>query len=179
MIKCSKLDLEGALLFENLTFKDNRGSFSEVFKDLEYSEHLQEIKFIQDNESVSKYGVLRGLHYQKSNYEQSKLVRVSYGEVQDVIVDIRNESSTFGKHISVILSKENGKQLFVPKGFAHGFLVLSDFAIVNYKVDNVYSPKHELGLLYSDKNLNIKWGLETDSIVVSQRDLDLPTLNKI
>ena len=101
MIKCSKLDLEGALLFENQTFKDSRGSFSEVFKDLEYSKHLQGIKFIQDNESVSKCGVLRGLHYQKKNYQQSKLIRVSYGEIQDVIVDIRKESSTFGKYISM------------------------------------------------------------------------------
>ena len=177
MIKCLKLDLEGALLFENLTFKDSRGSFSEVFKDLEYSKHLQGVKFIQDNESVSNYGVLRGLHYQKGDYKQSKLVRASYGEIQDVVVDIRKDSATFGKHISVILSKDNNKQIFVPKGFAHGFLVLSDFAIVNYKVDNIYSLKHESGLLYCDKDLDIKWNIE--DVVVSEKDSLLPTLSEI
>ena len=179
MIKCSNLDLEGVLVFENVTSKDSRGSFSEVFKQSEYAEHLPNTKFIQDNESVSQYGVLRGLHYQKRDYEQSKLIRVSHGEIQDIAVDIRKDSNTFGEYISIILNKDNRKQLFVPRGFAHGFLVLSDFAVVNYKVDNIYSPEHESGILYCDKVLNIKWDIDMDNIIVSEKDLALPGLRKL
>ena len=179
MINCLKLELEGLLLFQNSIFEDDRGSFSEVFKEIEYSKYLPGINFIQDNESISQYGVLRGFHFQKSDYAQSKLVRASYGEIQDVVVDLRKESSTFGRHVSLKLSKENGKQLFVPKGFAHAFLVLSNFAVINYKVDNVYSPKHESGILFSDKDLNVKWDINIDDIILSEKDLLLPEFNKI
>ena len=180
MIKCSKLKLDGVLIFSAPNFEDSRGSFSEVFKLSDYRKHLpSETNFIQDNESVSKYGVIRGLHFQKSNFEQAKLVRVSYGEIQDIAVDIRKDSSTFGQYVSVVLSKENRKQLFIPRGFAHGFLVLSDLAIVNYKVDNMYSPEHELGILYSDKEININWDINPKNIIVSKKDLMLPNLSEI
>ena len=180
MIECSKVKIEGLLLFKPLIHKDERGTFSEVFKVSEYNKYLPEgIEFIQDNQSVSSYGVLRGLHFQKSNFEQSKLIRVSYGEIQDVVVDIRTDSTTFGHHFSTILNQENGNQLFIPKGFAHGFLTLSDIAVVNYKVDNVYSKKNESGILFNDSSLNIGWNINIDKIKVSKKDLLLPTINQI
>ena len=179
MTVCSELELKGVLLFESKIFKDSRGSFSEVYNS-DYSNYIpQEVRFIQDNESVSKYGVLRGLHFQKRPFEQSKLVRVSKGEIQDIVVDIRRDSPTFGKYISVLLSKENGRQVFVPKGFAHGFLALSKEAIVNYKVDNKYSKEHESGIMYSDKDLLINWKIEPEKLIISDKDLLLPFLKDL
>ena len=180
MIKCTYLELDGALLFESKIFKDSRGSFCEVYKEQNYIKFLPEnIQFVQDNESFSTYGVLRGLHFQKKPFQQSKLVRVSYGEIQDVIVDIRMGSNTFGKHLSIILSKENGKQLFVPKGFAHGFLILSENAIINYKVDSYYSKNDDLGILFKDADLGIKWNIDKSNLCISQKDLNLPELKDI
>lgn len=177
MIKCHHLEIDGVLLFESETHKDSRGSFSEVYRSDGYVDFLpNNIQFIQENESISKYGVLRGLHFQSGVYAQSKLVRVSYGEIQDVIVDIRKNSKTFGHHISVKLSKDNGKQLFVPKGFAHGFLSLSESTIVNYKVDNYYSKKHESGILFNDSDLGIKWNLDNLDIIATDKDLMFPKL---
>ena len=179
MVVCSELELKGALLFESELFRDSRGSFSEVYNS-DYLNHLyQNVNFIQDNESVSTYGVLRGLHFQKSPFNQSKLVRVSKGEIQDVIVDIRKDSPTFGKHISILLSKKNGKQVFVPKGFAHGFLTISEEAIVNYKVDNKYSKEHESGIVYNDKDLSINWEVESKNLIISNKDLLLPFLKDL
>tara|TARA_Y100001970_G_C13957344_1_gene711418 strand:- start:190 stop:738 length:549 start_codon:yes stop_codon:yes gene_type:complete len=180
MIKCSNLDLEGCLLFEVENYNDSRGNFSEVYKEQDYSKFLpRNINFVQDNESVSKYGVLRGLHFQKTPLEQSKLIRVSYGKIQDILVDIRKESNTFGKYISVILSKDNCKQIFIPKGFAHGFLTLSDSAIVNYKVDNYYSKDCDSGILFDDPDINIKWAINKSELCISEKDLNLPLLKNI
>jgi len=180
MIKCSELKLNGVLLFEINTFKDVRGSFSEVYTELGFSKFLpSDINFIQDNESVSNYGVLRGLHFQKSPFQQSKLVRVSHGEIQDVILDIRKGSDTFGQYISIILSKENQRQIFIPKGFAHGFLTLSKSAIINYKVDSYYSPDNDSGILFNDSNIGIDWSIDESDIVISEKDLNLPTLKAL
>ena len=180
MIKCSELKLNGILLFENDSFKDIRGSFSEAYKKSVFSKFLpNDIDFIQDNESVSNYGVLRGLHFQKSPFQQSKLVRVSAGEIQDVIVDIRKDSDTFGEFISIILSKENQKQIFIPRGFAHGFLTLSKTAIINYKVDNYYSPDNDTGVLFNDSNIGIDWNINESDIIISEKDLSLPTLKTL
>tara|TARA_Y100000817_G_C16538448_1_gene403297 strand:+ start:24 stop:575 length:552 start_codon:yes stop_codon:yes gene_type:complete len=180
MIKCSHLEIDGLLLFESKKYDDSRGSFSEVYRLDQFSGFLPDkIKFVQDNESFSNKGVLRGLHFQESPFEQSKLVRVSHGKIQDVVVDIRKNSKTFGKHISLKLSKENGRQLFVPKGFAHGFLVLSNQAIVNYKVDNYYSKEHDSGILFNDSDLNINWELDESEIEYSKKDLNLPQLKNL
>ena len=180
MIKFSELKLGGVLLFEVDIFKDSRGSFSEVYKESDFSCFLpDDINFIQDNESESKYGVLRGLHFQKAPFEQSKLVRVSHGEIQDVIVDIRKDSSTFGQYISVVLSKANQKQIFIPKGFAHGFLPLSKSAIVNYKVDSYYSPDFDSGILFNDPKIGIDWNIDELEITTSQKDSNLKNLNQL
>ena len=184
MIKCLELKLSGVLLFEVNIFKDSRGSFSEVYKESDFSNFLPDgINFIQDNESESKYGVLRGFHFQEAPFEQSKLVRVSHGEIQDIIVDIRKDSSTFGQYVSVVLSKANQKQIFIPKGFAHGFLTLSKSAIVNYKVDNYYCPKHDSGVHPLDPDINVEWNkwddIDVDDIIISDKDSKLPTLKEI
>ena len=172
----------GSKVFEEVkyfklnTFIDNRGYFKETF-----NKEIQEligsnINFIQDNESCSKYGVLRGLHYQKAPKQQSKLVRVSSGKIQDVIVDTRKGSATYAKWESFDLSAENNNMLFVPKGFAHGFLVLSEEAIINYKVDNFFEPKLDAGIIYDDKQLDIKWNLSLKDIIISDKDKNLPSL---
>jgi dTDP-4-dehydrorhamnose 3,5-epimerase len=180
MIKCEHLKLDGVLLFEFEKHEDSRGSFSEVYREGHYAKFLpNNSHFIQDNESFSKKGVLRGLHFQTTPLEQSKLIRVSHGEIQDVIVDIRKDSKTFGKHLSLKLSKQNGKQLFVPKGFAHGFLVLSETAIVNYKVDSYYSKDHDSGILFNDSDLGIKWEFHKTDIKASDKDLNLPRLKNL
>ena len=159
--------------FKLNTFIDNRGYFKETF-----NKEIQEfigcnIGFIQDNESASKFGVLRGFTFQKKPKEQSKLVRVSKGKIQDVIVDIRKNSATYAKWESFDLSSENNNMLFVPKGFAHGFLVLSEKAIVNYKVDNFFDSKLDAGIAYNDKQLDIKWNLHSKDIIVSDKDKGL------
>ena len=159
-------------LFEISSFNDDRGSFKEVFN--EVINDFIDINFIQDNESYSKFGVLRGLHFQKSPHQQSKLIRVSLGKIQDVIVDIRKNSNTFGKWESYELSQENNLMLFIPKGFAHGFLVLSEEAIVNYKTDNYYNSESESGIIYNDSKLNINWNLNSNQITISNKDLGLP-----
>ena len=169
MIKCSELKLKGVLLFEIDIFQDNRGSFSEVYNELSFSKYIpQDINFIQDNESFSNYGVLRGLHFQKPPFQQSKLIRVSHGEIQDVVVDLRKGSSTFGQYISIILSKKNKKQLFIPKGFAHGFLCLSKKCSVYYKCTNYRNANSEKTLLWNDKKLKINWGIKKP--ILSKKD---------
>ena len=162
--------------FKLNTFIDNRGFFKETFN-TEIQEFIgRNISFIQDNESHSKYGVLRGLHFQQKPREQSKLIRVSSGKIQDVIVDIRKHSDTYGKWESFSLSAECNNILFVPKGFAHGFLVLSKEAIINYKVDNFFEPKLDSGILYSDKQLDIKWSIPSKDMIISDKDKGLPSL---
>ena len=175
-----KTDIDGVWIIEPKVFNDNRGYFYEVWKQADFDEHIgQHIEFIQDNESKSSYGVLRGLHYQKGDSSQAKLVRVVKGKVLDVAVDMRRSSPTFGKYVAVELSEENKRQLFVPRGFAHGFLVLSPEAIFNYKVDNGYSPQDEVCIRWNDETLGIKWPIEYDKIITSPKDLKGKSLNEV
>ncbi len=170
--------LPGVVIIEPSILRDERGYFFESFRADLFKKHLGDIIFVQDNESKSSYGVLRGLHYQILPFEQSKLVRVIKGKIWDVIVDIRNGSRTFGKHRGIELSEDNKKMLFIPRGFAHGFVTLSDEAILTYKVDNYYSKEHERGIVYNDSELNIDWKINTESIVLSEKDKALPQLRE-
>ena len=168
--------LKDIKLFKLAPYNDDRGFFREVFNKEVQSLIGDEINFVQDNESYSKRGVLRGLHFQNPPSEQSKLIRVSQGEIQDVVVDIRPKSKTYKKYLSVKLSDENKYQLFVPDGFAHGFLVLSDEAVVSYKVDNFYNMKADLGYRFNDPSFNIKWAIDDKKIILSKKDENLPFL---
>jgi dTDP-4-dehydrorhamnose 3,5-epimerase len=175
-----RTEIEDVVIVTPNLHGDERGYFSETYKKKSLEEFVgYKVNFIQDNESKSSYGVLRGLHYQIPPFAQSKLVRVIEGWVLDVAVDIRKGSPTFGKHIGVELSGNNKKQLFVPRGFAHGFLVLSDFAIFSYKVDNYYSPSHDRGLAFNDKILDIDWRLPLESLKLSSKDTIQPVLPNI
>lgn len=167
-----KTEIDGVFIIEPKVFDDARGYFFEAFKKSEFEENIGKVDFIQDNESKSSKGVLRGLHYQKGDYSQAKLVRVIKGRVLDVAVDLRKESKTFGKHVMVELSENNKRQFFIPRGFAHGFLVLSDEAIFTYKVDNVYAPSQEASIRFNDPDLNINWPMKAGDILTSQKDLD-------
>jgi len=168
--------LKGCFIIEPTIFKDKRGYFFESFNEQKFNKTLKlDVRFIQDNESFSSKGVLRGLHYQTGEFAQAKLVRVVKGKVLDIAVDIRKESSTFGQYISIELTEENKKQIFVPRGFAHGFVVLSDTAILSYKCDNFYNKESEEGIIYNDKTLNIDWKLPTESLIISEKDVDLPS----
>ena len=162
--------IKGVYLIEPRVFADGRGYFFEAWKQEEFEREVCKVKFIQDNESKSSYGVLRGLHYQKGEWSQAKLVRVISGRVLDVAVDMRRSSPTFGKHVMVELSGENKQQLFIPRGFAHGFLVLSDEAVFTYKVDNVYKPDAEASVRYDDPKLGIDWPLQAEQLVMSEKD---------
>lgn len=167
-----KTDIEGVYIIQPKVYNDSRGYFFESFRQEEFNANVgTDIVFVQDNESKSSYGVLRGLHYQKGEYAQAKLVRVIKGRVVDVAVDIRKNSPTFGKYVMVELSEENKTQLFIPRGFAHGFLVLSDTAIFTYKVDNVYAPQAEASVRYDDPDISIEWPIESDKISVSEKDM--------
>lgn len=169
--------LQGCLVITPRVFNDDRGYFFESFSAKNFNEAVgYEVNFIQDNQSFSTKGVFRGLHFQKGDHAQSKLVRVTQGEVLDVAVDVRSASPTFGQHYSVKLSGENHQQFFIPRGFAHGFIVLSDTAIFQYKCDNYYNKASEGGLLYSDPDLNIDWGMPESELLVSDKDLELPLL---
>lgn len=163
-------EINGLWLIEPKVFSDSRGYFMEAFKKEEFEKHIGKVDFIQDNESKSSFGVLRGLHYQKGEYSQAKLVRVIKGEVLDVAVDLRRSSPTFGKHVSVLLTEENKRQFFIPRGFAHGFLVLSEEAVFTYKVDNTYAPQSEASILYCDESLAIDWPIADFQIVMSEKD---------
>jgi dTDP-4-dehydrorhamnose 3,5-epimerase len=172
--------LKGCFIIEPMVFEDNRGYFFESFNQNTFNKLIgQHINFIQDNESFSLKGTLRGLHYQKEEYAQAKLVRVIQGKVLDIAVDIRNGSKTFGQYVSVELSEENKKQLFIPRGFAHGFIVLSDTAVFSYKCDNFYNKESESGIIYNDKNLNIDWVLKESEFIISEKDMLLKPLNQI
>lgn len=162
--------IKGVWVIEPKVFNDQRGYFSEVFKQNDFEKHIGKVNFVQDNESKSGKGVLRGLHYQIGEFAQAKLVRVIEGKVLDVAVDIRKDSSTYGKYVAVELSGENKKQLFVPRGFAHGFVVLSDSVVFTYKVDNIYSPQNEATLLWSDPTVSVDWGMFENEILLSDKD---------
>ena len=163
--------IEGVYIIEPKIFNDARGYFFEAFKQKEFEENVCKINFVQDNESKSSYGILRGLHYQKGEFSQAKLVRVIKGKVLDVAVDIRKSSPTFGKHVMVELSEDNKRQLFIPRGFAHGFLVLSKEAIFTYKVDNIYAPQSEASIRFDDPDLNIEWSIDASEVLTSDKDL--------
>tara|TARA_R110002033_G_scaffold98637_1_gene146980 strand:- start:14055 stop:14600 length:546 start_codon:yes stop_codon:yes gene_type:complete len=171
--------LKGCFILEPKVFEDSRGYFFESFNKETFNKLIGEnISFIQDNESYSSKGVLRGLHYQTGKYAQAKLVRVIKGKVLDIAVDIRKDSPTFGEHISLELSEDNKQQLLIPRGFAHGFIVLSDTAIFSYKCDNFYNKQSEGGIIYNDKDLNIDWGLNEKEFIISEKDLQLPNLKE-
>ncbi|MDR0711889.1 MAG: dTDP-4-dehydrorhamnose 3,5-epimerase [Prevotellaceae bacterium] len=162
--------LQGVWIIEPKVFVDARGYFMETYRQNLFEQHVGQITFVQDNESKSVQGVLRGLHYQLPPFTQSKLVRVISGEVLDVAVDIRRGSPTFGQHVAVTLTSENKRMLFIPKGFAHGFLVLSSEAIFTYKVDSVYSPRHERSICFNDPAIGIAWGMDASRLALSEKD---------
>ena len=168
--------IKGVFIIEPKVFQDARGYFMEAWKQAEFDEHVGRTVFIQDNESKSSYGVLRGLHYQKGDASQAKLVRVIKGKVLDVAVDIRKSSPTFGQHVMVELSEENKRQFFTPRGFAHGFLVLSQEAIFTYKVDNPYAPQCDAGIRWNDPDLGIEWPIDPAEVLTSEKDLKQPLL---
>lgn len=165
-----KTAIEGVVILEPRLFKDGRGYFFESFSQREFDEKVRKVNFVQDNESKSSYGVLRGLHFQKPPYAQSKLVRVIKGAVLDVAVDIRKGSPTFGQHVAVELTEENHRQFFIPRGFAHGFSVLTDEVIFQYKCDNFYAPQNEGAIAWNDPDLGIDWKVPADKILLSEKD---------
>lgn len=173
-----KTDIEGVVILEPRLFEDERGYFFEAFSEREFTEKVRECHFVQENEAYSTYGVVRGLHFQRPPHAQSKLVRVVKGRVLDVVVDIRKGSPTFGKHIAVELSAENHRQLFIPRGFAHGYSVLSEEALLEYKCDNYYAPASEGAILWNDPALAIDWQLPTESVILSDKDLKNPALSE-
>lgn len=168
--------IKGVFIVEPKVFNDSRGYFFEAWKKQEFIDNVGAVDFIQDNESKSSFGVLRGLHYQKGEYAQAKLVRVIKGTVLDVAVDIRRSSPTFGKHVMVELSEDNKRQLFIPRGMAHGFLVMSDEAVFTYKVDNIYAPQAEAGIRWNDPDLAIEWPIDPAKVLNSEKDLKQPLL---
>ena len=165
-----KTDIEGVVIIEPRIFKDDRGYFFESYSEKDFNAQVREVRFVQDNESKSGYGVLRGLHFQKPPYAQSKLVRVIKGAVLDVAVDIRKGSPTFGKHAAVELTGDNHRQFFIPRGFAHGFSVLTPEVIFQYKCDNFYAPQNEGALAWDDPDLDIDWRIPADKIILSEKD---------
>lgn len=175
-MKVEETFIKGCFVISPKVFTDKRGYFFESFNLNKFKELTGvNINFIQDNQSQSSKGVLRGLHFQAGEFAQAKLVRVIKGSVLDVCVDLRKESPTFGKHFSIILDDKNNKQLFIPRGFAHGFLVLENETIFSYKCDNVYNKSSERGILFNDKRLNINWNFTDDKILLSDKDKQLPT----
>ena len=172
--------LKGCYVITPRIFEDERGYFFEIFnKKIFEKETGVRASFVQDNESKSSKGVLRGLHFQTGKYAQSKLVRVSKGKVLDVCVDIREDSPTFGKYLSIILDDKTHKQLYIPKGFAHGFLVLEDDTIFSYKCDNFYNKKAESGIIYNDEDLNIDWKTTEGQLLISEKDKQLSTFKRL
>lgn len=171
-----KTSIEGVFILEPKVFNDARGYFFESWRKKDFEEHIGQVDFIQDNESKSSYGVLRGLHYQKGEYAQAKLVRVIKGRVLDVATDLRKSSPTFGRYVAVELSDANKRQLFIPRGFAHGFLVLSEEAVFAYKVDNVYAPQAEACIRWDDKDIAVDWPIDPKEVITSEKDLNAHTL---
>ena len=168
--------IDDVVVIEPKVFGDNRGYFFESFSERDFCENVREVRFVQDNESKSCHGVLRGLHFQKPPHAQSKLVRVVKGAVLDVAVDVRRGSPTFGRHVAVELTEDNHRQLFIPRGFAHGFVVLSDEAVFQYKCDNFYAPQSEGAVAWDDPELAIDWRIPAEEIVLSSKDMAHPRL---
>lgn len=165
-----KTAIDGVVIIEPKVFKDQRGYFFESFSQRDFEAKVRKINFVQDNESMSSYGVMRGLHFQRPPYTQSKLVRCVRGKVLDVAVDIRKGSPTYGQHVAVELSEDNHRQFFVPRGFAHGFAVLTDTAVFQYKCDNFYAPQADGGISIKDESLGIDWKIPTDKAILSEKD---------
>ncbi|HON43859.1 MAG TPA: dTDP-4-dehydrorhamnose 3,5-epimerase [Planctomycetota bacterium] len=178
-MKAIQTDIQDVLIIEPSIFEDARGYFFESWNKAKYEEVGITNDFVQDNESKSSYGVLRGLHFQIPPYAQAKLVRVIVGKVLDVAVDIRRNSPTFGQHVTVELSGENKRQLFIPRGFAHGFVVLSQEVVFSYKCDNIYMPTHDRGIVYNDSELQIDWKIPTDAILLSDKDKKHPSFAEV
>ena len=172
----SILDL---VIIEPKVFSDSRGYFFETYNKEKFDKNFGITNFVQDNESKSSKGVLRGFHFQKPPYDQAKLVRCIEGQVLDIALDLRKQSKTYGKYEKVILSADNKKQFFIPRGFAHAFLVLSEAAIFSYKVDNIYAPKYDSGIAWNDQSLSVDWGLNESELILSEKDKNLPFLSKI
>ncbi len=166
-----KTAIDGIVIIEPRIFNDSRGYFFESYSQRDFDKLVRPVNFVQDNESMSSFGVMRGLHYQRMPYTQSKLIRCVRGKVLDVAVDIRHGSPTFGQHVAVELSEENHRQLFIPRGFAHGFAVLSETAVFQYKCDNFYHPEADAGISILDPSLGIDWQIPTDKAILSEKDL--------
>ena len=175
-MKFIKTEIPEVIIIEPTVFGDDRGYFLESYNKKAFEENIGFINFVQDNESKSSKGVLRGLHFQKPPFTQAKLVRCIEGEVLDVAVDIRKGSPTYGKYVAVKLTGQNKKQLFVPRGFAHGFAVLSETAVFAYKVDNTYAPEYDRGIIWNDETLEIDWNLSENEVKLSDKDVKLPNL---
>lgn len=173
-----KTEIDGIVIIEPKIFPDARGYFYESYNKKNFDEKVAKIEFVQDNQSCSSKGVMRGLHFQRPPFAQSKLVRCTHGTIIDVAVDIRKGSPTFGKHVAVELSEDNHREFFIPKGFAHGFAVLSDMAILQYKCDNLYHPECDGGILITDPDLEIDWGIDLSHAILSEKDLNNPRLSE-
>lgn len=169
-MKVIKTDIEGVFIIEPIVFEDERGYFFESYNQADLKKQGIDYNFIQDNQSKSRYGTIRGIHFQKGEFSQAKLVRVLEGSVLDVAVDLRKNSPTFGKHVAVELSAENKRQLMIPRGFGHGFSVLSETAVFAYKCDNVYNKASECGIRYNDPTLNIDWKIDENKAILSEKD---------
>ena len=178
-MKISKTDIEGVVIIEPSVFEDERGYFFESYNQAKMEEAGLHYTFIQDNQSKSSYGTVRGIHFQKGEFAQAKLVRVLEGAVLDVAVDLRKDSPTFGKYVAVELSAENKKQLMIPRGFGHGFSVLSETAVFAYKCDNVYNKASEGGIRFDDPDINIDWKINTKDAILSEKDKNAPLLKDI
>ena len=175
-MKVIKTDIEGVVILEPEVYTDERGYFFESYSQQRFDEVVSPIRFVQENESKSRYGVIRGLHYQRGDAAQAKLVSVVRGRILDIAVDIRKSSPTFGKYVAVEISEDNKRQIFVPRGFAHGFAVLSDEAVLQYKCDNYYAPSEERGIAWNDPAIGIDWGIPEDVATLSNKDIQNPRL---
>jgi dTDP-4-dehydrorhamnose 3,5-epimerase len=175
-MKLIKTNISGLMIIEPKVFNDTRGYFFEPYNKSKFDQHFGETNFVQDNESKSVKGVLRGFHFQKPPFDQAKLVRCIKGKVLDIALDVRKQSKSFGKFQKVILSGENKKQFFIPRGFAHAFLVLSETALFSYKVDNIYAPEYDSGVIWNDPSLSIDWGVDETDLIISDKDKKLETL---
>ena len=174
----TKTNINGVFIIEPMVFKDQRGYFYESYNKLSLGKYGIDYTFVQDNQSQSSYGVIRGLHFQKPPYAQTKLLRVIQGKIIDVAVDIRKGSPTYGQHVALELSDTNFKQLLIPAGFAHGFSVLSETAVVQYKCTDYYHPESEGGIIFNDSDLDINWGIPLDEAIISEKDLNHPTFSE-
>ncbi|MDA8558461.1 dTDP-4-dehydrorhamnose 3,5-epimerase [Flavobacteriaceae bacterium] len=178
-MKLTETNISGLVVIEPKVFEDSRGFFFEPYNKLKFEKFFGEIDFVQDNESKSRKGVLRGFHFQKPPFDQAKLVRCIEGAVLDIALDLRKKSKTYGKYHKVILSGDNKKQFFIPRGFAHAFLVLSETALFSYKVDNIYAPKFDSGVIWNDPSLSIDWGFKESELIISEKDKNLNFISDI